>query len=139
MWNIWLCTYHGKHIIAHENSLILQDPSHWRRLSWMKLLFPIGKKGIFRHFRKSNLILSVKITDLNCATQISLVCPIYHNLNCWCALLLQGSKVRGPLDRSGSVDSDTSMSSTLSSTNKVSKAWDNHTYLDTSKNIPWNN
>ncbi|KAL9851368.1 LOW QUALITY PROTEIN: TBC1 domain family member 1 [Geothlypis trichas] len=34
------------------------------------------------------------------------------------SILSRGSKVRGPLDRSGSVDSDTSMSSTLSSTNK---------------------
>lgn len=105
----------------------------------MKLLFPIGKKDIFRHFRKLNLILSVKIIDPNCATQISLVCPIYHNLNCSWALFLQGSKARGPLDSSGSVDLDSSMSSTVSSTNKVSKVWDNCTHLDTSKNIPWNN
>lgn len=34
------------------------------------------------------------------------------------SILSRGSKVRGPLDRSGSVDSDTSVSSTLSSTNK---------------------
>ncbi|NXP88515.1 TBCD1 protein, partial [Passerina amoena] len=33
-------------------------------------------------------------------------------------ILSRGSKARGPLDRSGSVDLDTSMSSTLSSTNK---------------------
>lgn len=139
MWNMWLCTYHGKHIAGHENSLILQDPSSCQRLCWMKFLFPFGKKGIFSHFRKLNLILSVKITDPNCATQISLVCPIYHLLNCWCALSLQGSKARSPLDSSGSVDLDSSVSSTLSSTNKVSKAWDNCTYLGTSKNIPWNN
>lgn len=139
MWNMWLCTYHEKHIIAHENSLILQDPLSWQRLSWMKFLFPVGKKDISRHFRKSDLVLSEKITDSDCATQISLLCPIYHNLNCWCALSLQGSKARGPLDSSGSVDLDSSMSSTLSSTNKVSKAWDGCTYLDTSKNIPWNN
>ncbi|XP_058658958.1 TBC1 domain family member 1 isoform X5 [Ammospiza caudacuta] len=34
------------------------------------------------------------------------------------SILSRGSKARGPLDRSGSVDLDTSMSSTLSSTNK---------------------
>lgn len=102
----------------------------------MKHQFLIGAKAILRHFRKLNLILSLKITDSDYATQISSVCPIYYNLNHWCALSLQGSKARGPLDSSGAVDLDSSMSSTLSSTSKVSKAWSECTYLETSDNIP---
>lgn len=52
-----------------------------------------------------------------------LVCPLCYKLNCWCALFLQGSKARGPLDNSsGSVDLEASVPNTLSSTNKVSKA-----------------
>lgn len=54
-----------------------------------------------------------------------LICPVCYKLNCWCALFLQGSKARGPLDSSsGSVDLEASVSSNLSSTNKVSKACD---------------
>ena len=69
--NMWLCAYHGKHIIARENSLIPQDPLICQWLSWMKPLFLTGAKAILRHFRKLNLILSLKITDSVYATQIS--------------------------------------------------------------------
>ncbi|KFQ21994.1 TBC1 domain family member 1, partial [Mesitornis unicolor] len=40
------------------------------------------------------------------------------------SILSRGSKARGPLDSAGSVDLDSSMSSTLCSTSKVSKAWE---------------
>lgn len=69
--NIWLCTYHGKHIIAHVNSLTPQYPLKCQWLSWMKPLFLTGAKAILRHFRKLTFMLSLKITDSDYTRQIS--------------------------------------------------------------------
>lgn len=136
VFNMWLCTYHGKHIISHENSSIPPDPLEYPEWS---LCFSQGQR-LFLDI-SGNIIgyCLWKLKILTILHKSFFGIRIHHNPNCWCALSLQGSKARGPLDSAGAVDLDSSVSRSLSGTRKVSKVWGECIYLETSDNMPWNN